>query len=109
MKMSKEDVKVKMSSGERNPLEVKISQENVEKGDAKVELRETHFKRKKVAQCFSLGFQQVVFVSLVRYLGGETSSKTAVGDKAKTRARILFRNLFTRRNYCVCFFKHIFK
>lgn len=38
MKMSKENVKVKKSSGEWNPLEVKISQDNVEKGHAKVEL-----------------------------------------------------------------------
>lgn len=48
MKMIKEDVKVKMSSGEQNPLTVKISQGHVEKGDAKVELQETHFKSKKV-------------------------------------------------------------
>lgn len=48
MKMSKEDVKVKMSSGERNPLTVNISQGHVEEGDAKVELQETHFKSQKV-------------------------------------------------------------
>lgn len=69
VKMSKEDVKVKMSRGERNPLTVKISQGHIEEGDAKAELQETHFKSKKVPpsvnttekssnkgpQCFSLG------------------------------------------------------
>lgn len=45
--MSNMDVKVKMSSGELNPLAFKISQENVEERDAKTEPQETHVKARK--------------------------------------------------------------